>query len=127
MWPTKDAPRLSHRSRCKAIDLALSRSPDLRFIGLELPSQETHPSGTIAALILALTVAGQWRILTALPIYQECFVLYAVDFGHVNSTNRESRKPAKLAGPNHPQMGIGVPHRGIGSHSISNHRKHQWN
>src|SRR5215470_5531505 len=31
----------------------------------------------ILALILALTVAGQWRIFTALPIYQEWKVLYA--------------------------------------------------
>lgn len=33
----------------------------------------------IVALILALTVAGQWRIFTALPIYQEWKVLYAVE------------------------------------------------
>src|SRR5207245_10936753 len=33
----------------------------------------------IVALILAFTVAGQWRIFTALPIYQEWKVLYAVE------------------------------------------------
>jgi hypothetical protein len=33
----------------------------------------------IVALILALTVAGQWRIFTALPIYQECGILYAAE------------------------------------------------
>jgi hypothetical protein len=43
-----------------------------------LPGKESQ--WHIVALILAFTVAGQWRILTALPIYQECFVLYAVMF-----------------------------------------------
>ena len=38
----------------------------------------------IIALILALTVAGQWRIFTALPIYQEWVVLYAQRFTSVN-------------------------------------------
>jgi hypothetical protein len=42
-----------------------------------LPRKESR--WHILALILALTVAGQWRIFTALPVYQECQGLYALE------------------------------------------------
>src|SRR5713226_8896071 len=66
----QNALRLSHRSRIR-LGLASGRSPDLRFVEPEQPSQ-TLSSGLNRAQFSANTVAGQWRILTAFPSTRLC-------------------------------------------------------
>src|SRR5882762_1157817 len=66
----QNALRLSHRSRIR-LGLASGRSPDLRFVEPEQPSQNILQWPT-SAQFSANTVAGQWRILTAFPNTRLC-------------------------------------------------------
>src|ERR1700733_2161494 len=66
----QNALRLSHRSRIR-LGLASGRSPDLRFVEPEQPSQNVLQWPT-SAQFSANTVAGQWRILTAFPNTRLC-------------------------------------------------------
>src|ERR1017187_7641194 len=66
----QNALRLSHRSRIH-LGLASGRSPDLRFVEPEQPSQNVV-QWRKSAQFSANTVAGQWRILTAFPNARLC-------------------------------------------------------
>src|SRR6266478_2220489 len=66
----QNALRLSHRSRIR-LGLASGRSPDLRFVEPEQPSQNILQWPT-SAQFSANTVAGQSRILTAFPNTRLC-------------------------------------------------------
>jgi hypothetical protein len=66
----QNALRLSHRSRIR-LGLASGRSPDLRFVESEQPSQNVV-QWPKSAQFSANTVAGQWRILTAFPNTRLC-------------------------------------------------------
>jgi len=61
-----EAVQPSHRGWNSQNRLASDRSPDSRVVELEHPSQNETQVGKIA-LLSAITVAGQWRNLTAFP------------------------------------------------------------
>ena len=79
----QNALRLSHRSRTR-LGLASGRSPDLRFVEPEQPSQNILQWPT-SAQFSANTVAGQWRILTAFPNTRLCD-LYSDEKERSNAT-----------------------------------------
>lgn len=63
-------------SRTLTVDINLSRSPDLSIFLLTRPSHASR-GYTVACVGLssAITVAGQWRNLTALP-FSETYLLF---------------------------------------------------
>jgi len=67
------------------MDINLSRSPDLSFILLTcLPTRRPADSGS-DRLSSAITVAGQWRIFTALPVTKILFIIYESNIAFQNN------------------------------------------